>query len=327
MSVRFTYSTFFFILCFLPFIKAQNNEAISPKEYHQLLHKGLDVDWVKSGKGMDTYSLQMLRDFKSSGLDHVRIRIKEDPTPIILHQLDRVINDCLEVGLTPIIAYHAYEFCDNADETSLQKTIDWWGTIAKHGLNYSYLVSFDLIIEVSKKLNKEPDLLNEFYERTVTRIRATNPYRIIFISPVVRSAPEKLHLLKIPSDHNDYLMAEFHFYASGPEKKNPNRLWTNGNEMEKELIRKKLDTALSWQEETGIYTWVGAWMPGNYYKGDHYSIEEQMVFAEFVTCELTKRSIPFSFNADKNYYKRENNTWLPGRKKVFDIILNTNCEK
>lgn len=57
----------------------------------------------------------------------------------------------------------------------------------------------------------------------------TNPDRIIMISPRLRSDPN--YLQKIPSAHNGYLMAE-------------------------------------WQNQTGIPTWVGAWMPGNYNKGD-----------------------------------------------------------
>ena len=39
-------------------------------------------------------------------------------------------------------------------------------------------------------------------------------------------------------------MAEFHFYASGPSPTNTEKLWTNGNEAEKNLIRNKIKLAL-----------------------------------------------------------------------------------
>ena len=67
--------------------------------------------------------------------------------------------------------------------------------------------------------------------------------------------------LKIPSAHNGYLMAEWHFYASGPDKINEKKLWTTGTDAEKKLITDKIQTALAWQQQTGIPTWVGAWMP------------------------------------------------------------------
>ena len=66
--------------------------------------------------------------------------------------------------------------------------------------------------------------------------------------------------LKIPSAHNGYLMTEWHFYASGPDKINEKKLWTTGTDAEKKLITDKIQTALAWQQ-TGIPTWVGAWMP------------------------------------------------------------------
>ncbi|MDZ7935306.1 MAG: cellulase family glycosylhydrolase [Emticicia sp.] len=103
----------------------------------------------------------------------------------------------------------------------------------------------------------------DYMKKTVTEIRQKNPQRIIFISPVLRSAPENLKDLKIPTQHNNFLMAEWHFYASGPDKTNENKKWTTGTEAEKELIRNKIKIAKEWSTRTGILTWVDAWMPGN----------------------------------------------------------------
>jgi hypothetical protein len=193
-------------------------------------------------------------------------------------------------------------------------------------VEYPHKVSFDLIIEVTDALNKEKDMLNLFYEKAVTEIRKSNPTRIIFISPLVRSAPEYLKDLKIPTAHNNYLMVEWHFYASGPDKTNVNKKWTTGTEAEKDLIRAKIRTAMGWQTKTGIYTWVGAWMAGNYNKGDTYSVEEQIVFARFVTCELTQNKIPFAINADHKYYDAKKNMWYKNLKPVMDEVLKTDCQ-
>lgn len=72
----------------------------------------------------------------------------------------------------------------------------------------SPLLSFDLLIEATDALNKQPEKLNEIYERLVTEIRRTNPERIIMISPRLRSDAACLSELKVPTEHNGYLMAE-----------------------------------------------------------------------------------------------------------------------
>ena len=89
-----------------------------------------------------------------------------------------------------------------------------WNTQNKEDATTSYLLSFDLIIEPSDAINKLPDRLNQLYEQTVDAIRESNPYRIIMIAPRLRSDPNYLSELVIPSKHNGYIMAEWHFYAS-----------------------------------------------------------------------------------------------------------------
>jgi hypothetical protein len=44
------------------------------------------------------------------------------------------------------------------------------------------------------------------------------------------------------------------------------------------------------------------------------------VFAQFVTCELTKNKIPFAVNSDRNNY-----AWDATLKPVLDAIVGTNC--
>jgi Cellulase (glycosyl hydrolase family 5) len=301
------------------------DKSISPKKYHNLLGKGIDVIWAETEKGIETYNIKMVKDFKKAGFSHVRIRIKYSPDAKLLAHLDKVVKDCLSENLIPIIAYHGGAFEKEPTMENLNKSVEWWGTVANFTKKYSHKVSFNLIIEVTDALNKEKDLLNQFYEKAVTEIRKSNQTRIIFISPVMRSAPEYLKDLKIPSKHNNYLMAEWHFYASGPDKINEDKKWTAGTEEEKNLIRAKIRTAMDWQTSTGIYTWVGAWMAGNYNKGNDYSVEEQLVFANFVSCELTKSKIPFAINADHQYYQAESSTWKEELKPVLDEIIKPNC--
>jgi hypothetical protein len=83
--------------------------------------------------------------------------------------------------------------------------------------------------------------------------------------------------------------------------------------------------ALDWQKQTSIYTWIGAWMPANNEKGDDYNIAEQLVFAQYVSCELTKNNIPFAFKSDIKLYVRLRIGWISGIKPVLDEITRTDC--
>lgn len=293
---------------------------ISPWTYQGLLGKGMDVDWSKTKRGRECYNSQAAADFAAAGVSHVRIRIADEAEAELLEGLDRQIRDCLERGLIPIVAYQADAFKNDPSEDNLEKAAGWWRAVAERYRDASYLLSFDLLIEATDALNRQPERLNQLYERLVTEIREISPERILIISPRLRSDPACLAELEIPSDHNGYLMAEWHFYASGPSKTKERKLWTTGTEGERALVTEKIRLALEWQEETGIPTWVGAWMPGNYNEGNDYTIEEQVVFADFVSEQLTRAGIPFAVNSDTKFYDRETNRWIEEMAPVFNCI-------
>ena len=296
------------------------SQPIEPWDYQKILGKGMDVDWCKTSKGMQFYSTTACKNFKKSGVNHVRIRIKDTISDKLFQALDSQINDCLEYGLIPVIAYQADEFKNEPTEENIQKVVTWWGTVANRYQNKSYLMAFDLLIEATDALNKQPEKLNGIYERIVTEIRKTNPKRIIMISPRLRSDAAYLSELKIPTMHNGYLMAEWHFYAAGPSKTNERKLWTTGTDAEKKLITDKIQLALEWQDKNKIPTWVGAWMAGNYNDGNHYSVQEQTIFASFMTEQLTNAGIPFAVNSDTKFYDREKNIWIENLQPVFACI-------
>ena len=62
-------------------------------------------------------------------------------------------------------------------------------------------------------------------------------------------------------------------------------------------------------------------MPGNYNDGDDYSIEEQVMFAEFMTSALVDAQIPFAINSDAKFYDRETNDWIDNMQPVFNAIF------
>ena len=322
-ALIFFLSAFLVAQCFAQ--QPSDVKPIAPQKYQALLGKGLDVDWSKTGQGKENYNEQTVKDFKAIGLSHVRIRVTEDTKTDDLGLLERQVNDCLKHGLIPVVAFQANFFKENPSNANLQKAVAWWQAVAERFRNTSHLLSFDLIIEVTDALNKNQAQLDKYFEQTVTEIRRTNPTRILFISPRLRSEPGYLADLKIPSKANGYLMAEWHFYASGPSRNNPNKQWTTGTAAEKQLILDKIKTALDWSKKNSIPTWVGAWMPSDFDEGNNYTIEEQVAFSRFVTCELDRVGIPFSVNSDTKFYNRASNTWIPEMLPVLKEILTKRC--
>lgn len=196
------------------------DEAITPAQYQSMPGHGMDVDWSKTSEGRANYQTQAVIDFVEAGIKHVRIRVKDDLTPDVLASLDRQIDDRLSHGLIPVLSYQADAFKNDPSERNLEHVVEWWSTIAARYQDKSHALSFDLLIECTDALNQQSDRLNEMIERVTAAIRRTNPDRIIMMSPRLRSNPAYLSELRVPSQANGYLMAEWHFYAAGPSKTN-----------------------------------------------------------------------------------------------------------
>ena len=312
------------MLTLTAFIANAQPSAIAPQNYQQMLKKGIDVDWWgRSEKNKyGAYSETAVKRFAQQGIKHVRFRLHHYRfTDEDFKRLFSQINTCMQNDLIPIIAFSAKPYKENPNAEEHEKVVKWWKIMAERCKDLSPKVSFDLIVEPSDKVKKDVAELNSLYEDCVATIRKTNPKRIIFIAPPKLSHPEGLKYLQAPSQSNGYLMAEWHFYAAGPSKTNNKKRWTSGTAEEKQLIKKSIKVAVDWQKETGIYTWVGAWMPGDYNKGDNYSVKEQIEFASFMTQQLDKYGIPFAINSDDKFYNYQAENWIPKYKDLLNSIF------
>ena len=245
------------MLTLTAFIVNAQPSAIAPRDYQQMLKKGIDVDWWgRSEKNKyGAYSETAVKRFAQKGIKHVRFRLHHYHfTDEDFKRLFSQINTCMLYDLIPIIAFSAKPYKENPNTGEHEKVVEWWKRMAEKCKNLSPLVSFNLIVEPSDQVKKDVEELNSLYEDCVTAIRKTNPKRIVFIAPPKLSHPEGLKDLKIPSMGNGYLMAEWHFYAAGPSKSNDKKRWTTGTAEEKQKIKKSIKVAVDWQKETGIYT-------------------------------------------------------------------------
>ena len=312
------------MLTLTAFIANAQPSAITPQDYQQMLKKGIDVDWWgRSEKNKyGAYSETAVKRFAQQGIKHVRFRLHHYRfTDEDFKRLFSQINTCMQNDLIPIIAFSAKPYKENPNAEEHEKVVKWWKIMAERCKYLSPKVSFDLIVEPSDKVKKDVAELNSLYEDCVATIRKTNPKRIIFIAPPKLSHPEGLKYLQVPSQSNSYLMAEWHFYAAGPSKTNNKKRWTSGTAEEKQQIKKSIKVAVDWQKKTGIYTWVGAWMPGDYNKGTNYSVKEQIEFASFMTKQLDKYGIPFAINSDDKFFDYQAENWISQYKDLLDSIF------
>lgn len=312
------------MLTLTAFIVNAQPSAIAPCDYQQMLKKGIDVDWWgRSEKNKyGAYSETAFKRFAQQGIKHVRFRLHHYHfTDEDFKRLFSQINTCMQYELIPIIAFSAKPYKENPNAGEHEKVVEWWKRMAEKCKNLSPMVSFNLIVEPSDQVKKDVEELNSLYEDCVTAIRKTNPKRIVFIAPPKLSHPEGLKDLKIPSMGYGYLMAEWHFYAAGPSKSNDKKRWTTGTAEEKQKIKKSIKVAVDWQKGTGIYTWVGAWMPGAYNKDDNYSVKEQTEFASFMTQQLDKHGVPFAINADHHFYDYKAEQWISKYKDLLNTIF------
>lgn len=301
--------------------KTSIDRPVSPKEMQKMLGRGFDVQWAEFTKKIDAYGVDEVIAVKSLGFQSVRIRTALPADDYLLGVLDSRISDCLDNGITPVLAYNALNYERNPNEETLEQSVEWWKTVAEHFKDVSHRLIFNLNIEWSDAAGKNQHAIDLFNEKVTSAIRKTNPTRIIVYSPAKLSDPNYLEKMTIPEEAGDYAMAEWHLYAAGPSK-NPNskKYWSTGTEEEKKAITDKIRKGVEWQKEHNIPTWVGAWMPGNYNKGNDFSVEEQCAFAGFMISSLESAGIPWAVNSLDKYYDVFNDCWYSEMMPLINVF-------
>ncbi|AAZ27892.1 cellulase family glycosylhydrolase [Colwellia psychrerythraea] len=301
---------------------------ITPQDMVKLMKAGVDSTWSEVPNKIEDYTAVATVEFADKGFKHIRLRIANDSPTAVFTFLDEQIQDALDNGMIPIIANQSHTFEDNPTESTQAAWVQWWEDIAVHYKDYPYELMFDLIVEIaaSSPLSDEPiNQLNEAYEQAVTAIRGTggkNDERIVIFSAHKRSDPTRMDQLDIPTAGNDYLIGEFHEgYASGPstDPTNPHYYW-DGGAAEITLMTERADAAVAWSVDTGIPIWEGAWMAGNYNKGDDYDNARQIAFVKDFVGVLNDRNIPHAVNATKKFYDVSINEWTT-LEPVADAII------
>ena len=154
--------------------------------------------------------------------------------------MEEVVDDCLEIGVTPIISWIHHDAEARANEQDRENYLTWWKRVATRVKDRNYQLSFNLFTELevdkcfkdpsrpcSESLARNQKKYDDWTSSVVNVIRNTggnNKQRIIILAPP-RKTSEGLDLINYddPVLRDDpYLMVEWHDYAAGPKKILPN---------------------------------------------------------------------------------------------------------
>jgi hypothetical protein len=286
---------------------------ISPAQYQRMLGLGLDVNWANFKWVIKANGYKDAPAFRKMGFDTIRIRFK-DPKNLKMDEksyikyLKKCVRATIRSEMTPVLAFVARDFHDHPSQETMDRALEVWKMVAKAFRGFPYKVSYDLMLEPGGGINRHQDLLNQYYQRAVEEIRKIDKRRIVMVAPRHASNPYYLKDLKIPKD--PYLMVEWHYFAAGPNPRKP----------ESEIYDKP-KYAFKWLKEHHLKGWVGAVMPGNYNRGDTYTIEQQKEFIGKVIDALKTYHFPMAINADTQFYDYRQHKFKESRLPVVKFIV------
>ena len=321
-----------FLVMFFLCTYGQNNydKPISAADYAAGAKQGFSTNYFKTEEPLRKYDNKTIEDVYAFGFRNLRIRCSAsmhspedvDKFNAFLDDLETVVNNCLTVGVWPIISWIHHDAEIHPNETYRQQYIEWWVGVAQHLQNKDYRLGFNLFTELGytgceeKKcvdsIRKNPETYTNWTVSVVTAIRYLNGNNknrtLILTSP--SKAADGLHKIETDIYKNDNnMLAEYHFYAAGPTKTTTSkRYWENGTREDKKRVRQAIKAGAQWAKEN-IPVYFGAWMTNdNWYGG--LDQNECQKFACYFAKQLKANKIPWSMNVLDLYYNTRKSQWI-----------------
>ena len=101
------------------------DRPITPEEMQRMMGRGFDVQWAEFSKKIELYGEDEVKAIKQKGFNTARIRMKLPADETLFKVLDRCINDCLNNGIIPVLAYNALDYGLNPNEMTLAECAGW----------------------------------------------------------------------------------------------------------------------------------------------------------------------------------------------------------
>lgn len=325
---------------------ADATPAISPVAYRQVIKQGFATNWFKTAEPLSKYHAKNIEDIYLKGFRNVRLRSRADlyspPYNSIdfawfLGNLTVVVDKCLETGVAPIISWIHHHAEANASEEDRQNYVAWWTAVARHLRHRHYALSFNLFTELgldecggkkpscNESLRLRTDKYNRWTSDVVAAIRGTggkNARRILILGSPGKTGKD-LHKIDENIYKDDgYMLAEWHMYASGPNKKDEGQKYWSGNGERKgrDNVEKAIKEATNFSESHGLLTYLGAWMPADN-KAGSLKQREVINFARFFVRKLKENQIPWSLNVLDRYYDTRNSQWIKKKQDIAGRML------
>lgn len=326
---------------------------ISPKKYQSQIRAGFSTNWFKTEKPMNKYSEQNIKDVHDRGFSNLRIRCRADLYSYdystvkfkrFLGFLTTVVDHSLKHNVIPIISWIHHRAEAYATKKDHDAYVAWWTAVAQQLKDRDYRLSFNLFTELGidtckeegkscdESLRVRTDKYNQWTKDVTKAIRGTggkNAKRILILASPGKTAKDLPDIDPEIYKNDPYMMAEWHLYASGPNKvKDSQKFWSgDGKSGGQANVEEAISYATTFSKKTGLLTYLGAWMPHDNTKGN-ITETEAIKFSRFFVEELRKKNIPWSLNVLDNYYNTKESKWrteiqvIKGQPLKMDKILN-----
>jgi endoglucanase len=261
---------------------------------------------------------------RKAGFNSVRIPIrwsahagKEAPYRIdaaFFQRIDHVMDKALKQELALVLNVHHYEELYANPEAHRARFVALWQQIAARYRDRPDRLFFELLNEPHGKLTDA--LWNGYLGEALKAVRATNPDRAVIVGPGAWNNVDHLKNLQLPAD-DQRLVVTVHYYKPMPFTHQGAR-WVKGsetwlgtrwegNEREKEAVRKDLDVAAQWARTQKRPLYLGEF--GAYEKAD---IDSRARWTRFVREQAEVRSMAWAyweFASGFGAYERKEQRW------------------
>ena len=146
------------------------SRSVTATKYQGYLGQGFNANYFKrEGGPLPKYNPENIQILKDLGFRNLRIRCdaslydqdgyhSERFRNEFLANLTKVVDDCINNGIAPIVTFRHREIENRANEEDRQNYLEWWRIVAEELKDKSYLLSFNLFTEMGVEIcrNKSP---------------------------------------------------------------------------------------------------------------------------------------------------------------------------
>ncbi len=284
MMRNFLFALLLFIILTLPAFSGGSGTAF---EMNERLGRGINIGNTFEAPSETAWSNPWNHDYariiSELGFSHIRVPVRWEPrsmeeTPYTIdheffERLKSVIDTALHHNLHVIINMHHHEALLNDPDGQKERFLSQWEQIAEYFKDYPDSLLFEIFNEPHGDFT--PEKWNEFFPEALSRIRLTNPDRMVLIGTAEWGGLGGLGHLVMPDDPN--LILTVHYYSPF-QFTHQGASWVGGDadawlgtrwndtEAEREAIESDFRAAVQFSEEHNIPVHVGEF--GAYSRAD-----------------------------------------------------------